>query len=536
MQTFDVFSKYAGMKLNTSKCKIAGIGAKRGAIVALCGMESVDMLCETINILGIHYSYDKKTQETRNYLGIIKDIEKLLKLWKMRSLTLIGRIAVFKSLILSKIVYLTFLTDVPESVNEILRKLQYDFLWEGKRAKIKQSTLIGSYENGGLKSVDINSKIEALQLSWLKRLYDQNEHQWKQIPKYFIKKYYFSEDIFYPNLNVDIISDMPAFYQNIIIKWSKIARSEPVTASTIYTQKIWFNFYLKIEDKSYLSKIFDKAGIKFVKDVFAENGRLLKWNEFHQKYNLSSTHFFKWRQIVESIPKHWKHLIIQDQGKSRNNGILHQHLLDLTRQLCMDRMTSSQIYTILIRTVFVKPASEQTIQIKLNMDNIDWNNVYEIGGKTTIDTYGRMFNFKLNHNMLLLNKALFIRGLTDSKICPFCNIEEETIIHLFANCPITVNLWGDLQVYYENILYLPNLTPQSAFLGFWKLNENSKIINHILLIFKITIYRSREKQKCKLELILNTINKIRHIEKQITFPDARKKENDMIKWAILENF
>ena len=60
----------------------------------------------------------------------------------MRSLSLIGRIAVFKSLILSKIVYLTFLTDVPESVNEILRKLQYDFLWEGKRAKIKQSTLI----------------------------------------------------------------------------------------------------------------------------------------------------------------------------------------------------------------------------------------------------------------------------------------------------------------------------------------------------------------------------------------------------------
>ena len=115
----------------------------------------------------------------------------------------------------------------------------------------------------------------------------------------------------------------------------------------------------------------------------------LKCNEFQQKYNLSKTHFFKWRQIVESIPKYWKQLIIQDQGKSRNNGSLHQ--LDLTRQLCMDRMTSLQIYTILIRKLFVKPASEQAIQTNLNMDNIDWNNVYLIGGETTVHTYVRMF-------------------------------------------------------------------------------------------------------------------------------------------------
>ena len=110
---------------------------------------------------------------------------------------------------------------------------------------------------------------------------------------------------------------------------------------------------------------------------------------FNKNIIYRNTHFFKCRQIVESIPQYWKQLIIQYQGKSRNNGSLHQ--LDLTRQLCMDRMTSLQIYTILIRKLFVKPASEQAIQIKLNMDNIDWNNVYLIGGETTVHTYVRMF-------------------------------------------------------------------------------------------------------------------------------------------------
>ena len=108
-------------------------------------------------------------------------------------------------------------------------------------------------------------KIEALQLSWLKRIYDQNEHQSKQIPKYFIKKYYRTYFIQISMLILLVIC-------HPFIMWSKIARSEPVTASAIYTHRIWLNFYLKIEDKSYLSKNFGQACIKFVKDVFTKNG------------------------------------------------------------------------------------------------------------------------------------------------------------------------------------------------------------------------------------------------------------------------
>ena len=42
--------------------------------------------------------------------------------------------------------------------------------------------LCNDYENGGLKSVDIFSKIVSLQCSWIKRLDDENFHPWKIIP------------------------------------------------------------------------------------------------------------------------------------------------------------------------------------------------------------------------------------------------------------------------------------------------------------------------------------------------------------------
>ena len=51
-----------------------------------------------------------------------------------------------------------------------------------ERKKNKHSTLANSYEDGGLKDVDVFSKVIRLQCSWIKRLYDENFHEWKIIP------------------------------------------------------------------------------------------------------------------------------------------------------------------------------------------------------------------------------------------------------------------------------------------------------------------------------------------------------------------
>ena len=56
-----------------------------------------------------------------------------------------------------------------------------------KNPKIKYSILSNSYEDGGMKSVDLSAKIINLQCSWIKRLFDENFHESKIIPAYLIK-------------------------------------------------------------------------------------------------------------------------------------------------------------------------------------------------------------------------------------------------------------------------------------------------------------------------------------------------------------
>ena len=56
---FNIFSKFSGLKPNTTKCEVAGIGSLKGVKMAVCGMKCVDLTIDTIKILGVHFSYNE---------------------------------------------------------------------------------------------------------------------------------------------------------------------------------------------------------------------------------------------------------------------------------------------------------------------------------------------------------------------------------------------------------------------------------------------------------------------------------------------
>ena len=123
----------SGLRPNFSKCEIAGICWLKGAKVTLCGLKSLDLSKESIKILGTHISYNKKLQDDINFSMTVKNICHVIKLWRMRHLSLEGKITIFKSLALSKIVYLVLLTIVPKSIIEELNEIQKKFLWSNKK-------------------------------------------------------------------------------------------------------------------------------------------------------------------------------------------------------------------------------------------------------------------------------------------------------------------------------------------------------------------------------------------------------------------
>ena len=150
MKAFDIFSSFSGLKPNKSKCEVAGIGALKVVKIALCGTKCINLRLNSLKLLGIHFSHNKKSENDENFLKQITSIEKVLKLWCMRNLTLEGKVTVFKALAISKIVHLALITNIPTSTMKVLNKTQKEFIWKNKSPNLKHTTLCNIYDNDGL--------------------------------------------------------------------------------------------------------------------------------------------------------------------------------------------------------------------------------------------------------------------------------------------------------------------------------------------------------------------------------------------------
>ena len=136
LNDIETFSNFSGLRPNLDKCEIAGIGVLKNVNV-VCGMKNISLNKESVKILGLHISYDKKIQDDLNFTRTIKNLCIVIKLWGMRKVTLDGKITIFKSLAISKIVHLAIITKVPNTVIEELKQIQKNFLWDNKKVQTK---------------------------------------------------------------------------------------------------------------------------------------------------------------------------------------------------------------------------------------------------------------------------------------------------------------------------------------------------------------------------------------------------------------
>ena len=52
INSYHIFSRFSRLRPNLSKCETAGIGVLKGVKVAVCRMQCVDLVLDTIKILG----------------------------------------------------------------------------------------------------------------------------------------------------------------------------------------------------------------------------------------------------------------------------------------------------------------------------------------------------------------------------------------------------------------------------------------------------------------------------------------------------
>ena len=134
------------------------------------------------------FSVDLHRIPNLNFEPLLGKVKCILSTWKKCHLTPLGKITVLKTFILASFNHLfTVLPTPSDYLLQELTNLFYSFLWDNKPDKINRKQICCNYNDGGLKMVNIKAYIISQKLSWIRRLFINNNAPWIQYLRIFFK-------------------------------------------------------------------------------------------------------------------------------------------------------------------------------------------------------------------------------------------------------------------------------------------------------------------------------------------------------------
>ena len=540
---FNKFSQVSGLNVSRSKTEGLWIGRNRQMGEQIAGITWPET---GIKVLGIFFSHDEAEMSRQNFDKRIIEMKSILSKWKKRGLSLIGKTQILKTFIMSKIIYLLSNIVLPQDFIKEVEKLMFKFLWDGPD-KIMRASLFTDIKDGGLKFPHIQSMINTQLVKWVNRLFFKSGHCWALLCEYFLRCYG-GKMIFTNNYCIDKLHNMdkvPVFYSNLLNAWSKTAiRDEKVSLdgslTTILKQCVWNNQFITIDKKSIFCKPLQEIGIYYVYQLFDHCSGEIRHFDFWKEKGLQTKYFLTYAAIVKCVRKELKcPLIVYPfvlELLQKNQCRIEEQLEEVESEL--QKLKTKELYNCLLKEFTKKPVSETLFSSVYNLHEKDWQEIYVLPFKCTVEVKLRVFQFKLLHKILYTNDRLFKMKIVDSELCSLCKENLETPEHLFFYCDISSKLRQEFIDKFGIIfgVKFDDLTIKRIMLGFiqdWK-GPHKMLLNHLLLIYKRYIYV--QKRKSELLSFCGLKSFISHI-KNIEFTIAYQKKIERIhykKWSPLE--
>jgi hypothetical protein len=533
LSILELFSKCTGLCMNREKSESVWIGASSNYLHKPFGLKWTQ---KPIKTLGIYISNSKKEMLDINYNERLNKVETLTNLWKLRKLTLKGKILINNTLLLPQLLYVSTILETPDWVVKRYNDIIRDFVWEGKPSKIKHTCLINSIEEGGLKLQSMETKVASLKFKWVKKILDDSTIKpWKAYLEYKVKES--TEYVFLGNLS---LNDMPImtdkFYASIFETWAKLNHYVPQTVEEMLKQMIWKNSFIKIANKTVYFKVWCEKGIMFIQDLLNSEGHLADKIDLENKYDINIK-FLEYESLMHSLPKTWKQQIENDTGSK--NMIMYKECKIKINSIFkkLPEISTKDIYWELITQIAERPTSEATWQkhTELNLTKEEWKIIYTMPYSITRDTKLINFNFKITHRILAVGEKLKKWKIKDSDRCNICG-EFDNIEHFLVTCPTVLTFWQYLFNWWEanNKTKFPLLVYEIIF-GIP--NENKEVMvesfNYILLCANYYIYISKKKEK-QLDLYEFLLDVKNRLIIEIKIVEDKNASTGNKRWGILK--
>ena len=529
LELLDQFSKFSGLKPNLQKTHCVWIGSMKFSDRKLCSEYNLSWKRDSFSMLGIDFSMNLSEMVELNFSKKLLEIEKTFADWSRRQLTVLGKITVVKSFILSKLIHLFIVLPTPSSDFLLrLEKMCFKFIWGGKNDKIKRSILIQDYDLGGCKMIHIKSFIKSLKFTWLKKLVFSSDEMWLSI--------LYENDIFrshgnflhFGNKFFELCSrsiknyfwkDIFAIYNDYISNVSRETEKLPY-------EPLWYNSGILVDKKYVYYKSWYKRNIVYVYDLLGDDGLLLTYNSFCTKFGFAPpfTEFYGIRKSVQMFFR---------EAKNRTFSVLLPNVPKFLADILFFEKPHKKIYRDFVKKQYCKPSFESKWETKLNFAPSQewWRKIHLNSVNFTIDTKLRWFQIRLSHHLISTNSFLHKIGVKNSYLCSFCGKENEDLIHLYWLCDFTKTFWNSVDFWYSQ-KYNISLNLNNFDVLFGK-QDAKPVLNLFLTLAKYHIYTSRLQNSLpNLEVFKKSVQEYFLVEKFI-FSKNLDDEFFLERWAPL---
>ena len=188
---------------------------------------------------------------------------------------------------------------------------------------------------------------------------------------------------------------------------------------------LWYNNDILINKKPVYFPYFSEKNINHIAHLFDNFGKVKDWNVLKEEFHLDNKFYFQWMQLINAIPSKWKK-IIKDEGNCENLLLLNHHLIKHNNLVCLEKLTSKELYSMQILNFNCKPTSQYYLEIKFPDVEFDWKYIYTLSRKISTDPYSRYFQYKILNNVLYLNdKLFFLENLKQNNVLFAMNIQKQ---------------------------------------------------------------------------------------------------------------
>ena len=176
-----------------------------------------------------------------------------------------------------------------------------------------------------------------------------------------------------------------------------------------------------------------------MKDIYDYSAKkIYTFDKLKELYNIPNNDFLKYLSLVQSISNFWKLQLKHENG-------LVPIKMTLLNQLLRVKQTNTFVYNLLLNYENVEEnKSEQKWSKMFVNEDLNWKKIYITPIIATNDIKLREFQYKCLKRIIPSNSYLHKCKLVSSSLCDFCNMEIETLSHLFWECRHVQVLWMQL--------------------------------------------------------------------------------------------